>query len=37
MSTSMIPPTSSLVKYDNPVLVSKSNDKRSKVSARGAL
>lgn len=30
--SSMIPPTSSLVKYDNPVLVSKNTDKRSKVS-----
>ena len=28
---SMMPTTSSLVKYDNPVLISKSTDRRSKV------
>ena len=28
---SMIPPTASLVKYDNPLLVSKSTDRKSKV------
>ena len=35
--SSMIPPTASLVKYDNPVLVSKNTDKRSKVGMIAAV
>ena len=33
----MIPPNASLVRYDNPVLVNRNNDKKQRVNTRGIV